>query len=318
MGPTACGKTDLAIALCNYLPVELISADSALIYQGMDIGTAKPEPEILKAVPHRMVDICDPAEPFSVADYAKATFRHMQEITQTGRIPLLVGGTMLYFRTLLDGLAKIPPTKPGVREAIEERAAEEGWPALHAELAQVDPRTAATIHPNHSRRIQRALEVYQTTGKPISAFRDHHQSEGATVIPPVEDRYRVIQIGLLPEDRQVLHQRIDARFLAMLHAGFEDEVRALMARGDLDESMPSVRAVGYQQMWLYLSGRISRDEMIAQAQAATRQLAKRQLTWLRKWDELCAVAVDKDHGKQKEMQQLVEEALQILSAAHIY
>ena len=317
MGPTASGKTGLAIALRRHLPVELISVDSAMIYRGMDIGTAKPNAEVLAKNPHRMIDICDPAEAFSVADFLREAKFHMDEITRQGRIPLLVGGTMLYFRSLLDGLAVIPPTAPEVRVAIAARAEAKGWPALHGELEKVDPETAKIIHPNHSRRIQRALEVFESTGKPISYYRNLHK-QGGQAVPGVAECYRVVQLALFPEDRRQLHLDIAGRFRAMLEAGFEEEVKRLYERSDLSENSPSVRAVGYQQMWQYLSGSVNYGQMVEQGIVATRQLAKRQFTWLRKWDELYGLSVDKGLGNTKIMEQLVDNALKTLTIEHIY
>ena len=313
MGPTATGKTDLAIALRAHLPVEIISVDSALIYRGMDIGTAKPEQAVLREHPHRMVDICDPADPFSVAGFLQQTRKHMAEITHAGKIPLLVGGTMLYFRALLDGLADIPEVPAEVREQIERESEQYGWPHLHKELQTVDPETARDIHPNHSRRIQRALEVYRGTGQPMSFYRNQQQQAESDHYSPVGSAYRVIQLALLPQDRAALHHRIEARFLGMLEAGFEEEVRGFLERGDLDISMPSMRAVGYRQMWNYLEGKTTQQEMIDQGVAATRQLAKRQLTWLRKWNELYPLYIDKACGDTKKNQNLLAETLKILS-----
>lgn len=317
MGPTASGKTDLAMAIRQHLPVELISVDSAMVYRGMDIGTAKPSAAEQDLHPHRMIDICDPAEPFSVADFVRQAHLHVEEITGLGRIPLLVGGTMLYFRSLLDGLAEIPVISPEIRKSIEKRGKEEGWPSLHAALKRADPETAATIHPNHSRRIQRALEVYEATGRTISDYRKAQPLQGGEY-PSLKERYRVVQIALLPENRQKLHESIASRFQAMLEAGFQDEVRQLFNRGDLNVDMPSIRAVGYQQMWRYLSGDFEYGDMVEKGVAATRQLAKRQFTWLRKWDELYTLSVDKGAESVKIMQQLVNRTLKILSSEQIY
>ena len=291
MGPTATGKTDLAIALREHFPVELISVDSALVYRGLDIGSAKPEPELLAKVPHRLIDIRDPAEAYSAADFAHDARREIQDITASGRIPLLVGGTMLYFKALLDGLADSPPADVGIRQEIEEEAAEKGWPFIHQQLALVDPEAAARLHPNHSQRIQRALEVYRATGKTLSDFQ-LEQKEKGSVLGPIEENYQLTQIALIPEDRSVLHQRIEQRFSAMLEQGFEQEVRRLYQRGDLQPDLPAIRAVGYRQMWQYLSGEITYAEMVHQGVVATRQLAKRQLTWLRKWSDLHEIYVD--------------------------
>ncbi|SHH96518.1 tRNA (adenosine(37)-N6)-dimethylallyltransferase MiaA [Ferrimonas marina] len=275
MGPTASGKTDLAIALRQRLPVELISVDSALIYKGMDIGTAKPSAEELAAAPHRLIDILDPAQSYSAADFAADALREMGEITAAGRIPLLVGGTMLYFKALLEGLSPLPGADPAVRAEIEQDAAERGWQALHDELRAIDPVSAERIHPNDPQRLSRALEVYKISGQTLTTLTRQKR-------PPLP--YRAVQFAISPEKRETLHQRIEQRFMAMLEHGFEQEVRALHARDDLHPGLPSIRCVGYRQMWSYLDNEISHDEMVAQGVAATRQLAKRQLTWLRGWE----------------------------------
>ena len=254
MGPTASGKTALAIALRKVLPVELISVDSALIYRGMDIGTAKPDAAELSAAPHRLLDILDPAEAYSAADFRRDALAAMADIVAAGRIPLLVGGTMLYFKALLEGLSPLPSADPEVRARIEQQAAEQGWNALHQQLQEIDPVAAARIHPNDPQRLSRALEVFFISGKTLTA------------------------------SRELLHQRIEQRFHQMLASGFEAEVRALFARGDLHTDMPSIRCVGYRQMWSYLNGEIPYDEMVYRGVCATRQLAKRQVTWLRGWE----------------------------------
>ena len=269
-GPTASGKTGLALALAQHVPLEIISVDSALVFRGMDIGTAKPTAEERAAVPHHLIDIADPTESYSAARFATDARRLIGEINARGRLALLVGGTMLYFKALIDGLDAMPEADAQVRAQIDARAATEGWPALHAELARVDPATAARLAPNDAQRIQRALEVWQLTGRPLSA---HH---GQRVVPGLPLRL----IALEPDSRAWLHQRIAQRFDAMLAAGFLDEVRALRARGDLHPDMTSMRCVGYRQAWEALdAGDLAplRERGIA----ATRQLAKRQLTWLR-------------------------------------
>lgn len=273
MGPTASGKTALAMALADHLPVELVSVDSALVYRGMDIGTAKPSREELARYPHRLVDICDPAEAYSAARFRRDALAAMAEITAAGRIPLLVGGTMLYFRALQQGLSPLPASDAATRRILEQELAEKGLAALHAELAAVDPVSAARIHHNDPQRTLRALEVWRLSGRPLSEWQAAAQGE------PMP--YRAIKLVRAPRDRQVLHWRIERRFLDMLQAGFEQEVRALIARGDLDPELPSMRAVGYRQMWAWLHGEYGREEMIRRAIAATRQLAKRQMTWLR-------------------------------------
>ncbi len=274
MGPTASGKTDLAIALCQQLPVEVISVDSALIYRGMDIGTAKPSQAELERAPHRLIDILDPAESYSVMNFREDALREMAEITAQGRIPLLVGGTMLYYKSLLDGLSPLPSADPSIRAQIEAKAEQIGWSGLHQVLSQIDPISAERINPNDSQRINRALEVFYISGKTMTEL-TASQGEG---IP-----YDIIQFAIAPQDRAVLHQRIEQRFHKMIDLGFEQEVRKLYERGDLSVDLPSIRCVGYRQMWEYLAGQISLDEAIFKGICATRQLAKRQITWLRGW-----------------------------------
>ena len=281
MGPTASGKTALAVSLVERFPLEIISVDSALVYRGMDIGTAKPDPATLARAPHHLLDIRDPGESYSAAAFCADARRLMADIAARGRVPLLVGGTMLYFRALLHGLDDLPRADPGVREQLEAEAASRGWPALHADLARADPLTAARLAPNDSQRISRALEVYQLTGTPMSALLDRAQS----TLP-----YRVLQLALMPSDRAVLHRRIAARFEAMLAGGLIDEVKNLRRTYALNASMPAMRAVGYRQAWAYLDGEIGLDALREQGIAATRQLAKRQLTWLRSWPD--AVVLD--------------------------
>ena len=317
MGPTATGKTDLAIALRERLPVELISVDSALIYRGMDIGSAKPPADQLAAAPHRLIDIRDPSETYSAAEFVRDARQAMAEISAAGRIPLLVGGTMLYFKALLDGLGNMPPASPSIRAEIEREAARRGWPFMHESLAAVDPETAALLHPNHSRRIQRALEVYHTTGKTLSQFKREQASTGSEM-GPITRQYQLLQIGLFPHSRALLHQRIVRRLDKMLAQGFEKEVRVLYRRGDLHPDLPSMRAVGYRQMWQYLSGEIDYPAMVKAAQAATRQLAKRQLTWLRTWPALEQVFIDSEAGQPEKMPFLLSECLKILEKGPIY
>jgi tRNA dimethylallyltransferase len=278
MGPTAAGKTPLAVKLVQTFPCEIISVDSAMVYRGMDIGTAKPDAEILKIAPHRLIDIVDPSEPYSAGRFRVDALREMEDIISRGKIPLLVGGTMLYFRVLQQGIATLPKADKNIRAALMERGEQKGWPALHAELARVDHAAAEKINPNDAQRIQRALEVFQLTGKTISTL----QTEDTN---PLSD-YRVVNIAIAPESRAVLHERIALRFQQMLDAGFIHEVERLYARGDLSPSLPSIRSVGYRQAWDYLSGQLSYEEMRERAVAATRQLAKRQLTWLRSWPDV--------------------------------
>jgi tRNA dimethylallyltransferase len=277
MGPTASGKTALAIELRKVLPVELISVDSALIYKGMDIGTAKPDADELRAAPHRLLDILDPAVAYSAADFRRDALAEMAEITAAGRIPLLVGGTMLYFKALLEGLSPLPSADPAVRAKIEQQAAEQGWGVLHQQLEQIDPVAAARIHPNDPQRLSRALEVFFISGKTLTEL---------TQISGESLPYQVHQFAIAPTSRELIHQRIELRYHQMLAAGFETEARALFARGDLHTDLPSIRCVGYRQMWSYLSGEISYDEMVYRGICATRQLAKRQMTWLRGWESV--------------------------------
>ncbi|MHA3424081.1 tRNA (adenosine(37)-N6)-dimethylallyltransferase MiaA [Yersinia enterocolitica] len=284
MGPTASGKTALSIALRQRLPVELVSVDSALIYRGMDIGTAKPSAEELALAPHRLIDIRDPAESYSAADFRKDALKEMADITAAGRIPLLVGGTMLYFKALLNGLSPLPSADPQVRQRIEQQAAELGWEALHQQLAEIDPVAAARIHPNDPQRLSRALEVFFISGKTLTELT---KISGETL------PYRVHQFAIAPVSRELLHQRIELRFHQMLDAGFETEARALFDRGDLHTDMPAIRCVGYRQMWSYLSGEIDYDEMVYRGICATRQLAKRQMTWLRGWGSVQWLDSDK-------------------------
>ena len=281
MGPTASGKTALAVRLVERFPLEIISVDSALVYRGMDIGTAKPDAVTLALAPHHLLDIRDPTEAYSAAAFCNDARRLMADIVARGRVPLLVGGTMLYFRALLRGLDDLPRADAALRKKLEAEAIARGWPALHAELAQVDPATAARLAPNDSQRIGRALEIFRLTGKPMSTLLDRAQS----VLP-----YRVQQLALIPSDRAVLHRRIAARFDVMLTDGLVGEVETLRRTYALTPDLPAMRAVGYRQAWAYLDGEIDLAELREQGIAATRQLAKRQLTWLRAWPD--AVELD--------------------------
>ncbi|WP_434608015.1 tRNA (adenosine(37)-N6)-dimethylallyltransferase MiaA [Pseudomonas sp. R1-7] len=288
MGPTAAGKTDLAIELTKVLPCELISVDSALVYRGMDIGTAKPSKALLAEFPHRLIDILDPAEAYSAADFRRDALQAMAEITARGKIPLLVGGTMLYYKALVDGLADMPAADPEVRAQIEEEAARLGWQALHEQLAVVDPVSAARIHPNDPQRLSRALEVYRVSGQSMTALRQRQsaQSTEAAASGLQQLPYTVANLAIAPANRQVLHRRIEQRFTLMLEQGFIDEVVALRERSDLHAGLPSIRAVGYRQVWDYLDGKLTSAEMRERGIIATRQLAKRQFTWLRSWTDL--------------------------------
>jgi tRNA dimethylallyltransferase len=281
MGPTASGKTALAVSLVERFPLEIISVDSALVYRGMDIGTAKPDAATLARAPHHLLDIRDPTEAYSAAAFCDDARRLMADIVARGKVPFLVGGTMLYFRALLQGLDDLPRADPALRQKLESAAAARGWPALHAELAKADPVTAARLAPNDSQRIGRALEIFQLTGTPMSALLD----KASSALP-----YRVLQLALIPSDRAVLHQRIAARFDAMLEEGLIDEVKTLRRTYVLTADLPAMRAVGYRQAWAYLDGEIDLTELREQGIAATRQLAKRQLTWLRSWPD--AVVLD--------------------------
>jgi tRNA dimethylallyltransferase len=281
MGPTASGKTALAVSLVERFPLEIISVDSALVYRGMDIGTAKPDAITLARAPHHLLDIREPTEAYSAAAFCEDALRLMADIVARGKVPLLVGGTMLYFRALLKGLDDLPRADAALRQKLEIDAASRGWPALHADLARVDPPTAARLAPNDAQRIGRALEIFQLTGKPMSALLDQAQ----TALP-----YRVLQLALIPSERAVLHQRIAARFDAMIAEGLIEEVKTLRRNPALTADLPAMRAVGYRQAWAYLNGEIDLDGLREQGLAATRQLAKRQLTWLRSWPD--AVTLD--------------------------
>ncbi|HXH01907.1 MAG TPA: tRNA (adenosine(37)-N6)-dimethylallyltransferase MiaA [Candidatus Competibacteraceae bacterium] len=272
MGPTASGKTDLAVALVERMPFEIISVDSAMIYRGMDIGTAKPDAEILRRAPHRLIDILDPAESYSAARFRADALAAMEEITASGKIPLLAGGTMLYYRALQHGLSRLPSADPAVRAELEAETARLGLAAMHRWLAEVDPQAAARIHPNDSQRILRALEVYVISGRPMTELYAQRQDEFL--------RFAVLKLVLSPS-REMLHERIERRFRCMLEAGFVAEVERLRGRGDLGLDKPAMRAVGYRQVWEYLEGRYDYTEMVRRGVVATRQFAKRQLTWLR-------------------------------------
>jgi tRNA dimethylallyltransferase len=277
MGPTASGKTALALALHARLPVEIVSVDSSQVYRGLDIGTAKPTPAEQALAPHRLIDIRDPAETYSAAQFRADALREIAVITRAGRIPLLVGGTMFYFRALEYGLAPLPSADPAVRAQLTQQALAQGWPALHARLEARDPVSAARIDPNDAQRIQRALEIIELSGETPSVLNRAQR---------VDFPYRAIKLALCPAERARLHDQIGQRFDRMLERGLVAEVEALYRRGDLDLQLPSIRTVGYRQIWLYLTGKLNYSEMVAQAKAATRQLAKRQLTWLRHYPEL--------------------------------
>ena len=302
MGPTASGKTALALELADKYPCEIISVDSALVYKGMDIGTAKPDADTLARAPHRLIDLIDPADSYSAATFRDDALREMADITAAGKVPLLVGGTMMYFKFLRDGAAELPSSVPEVRERLLAEGQAQGWPAMHEKLAQIDPDSAARLKPMDSQRIQRALEVYEVSGKTLSQYWAEQQTE------PLP--YHVVNLAVCPEERKVLHQRIALRYRQMLAMGFIDEVKALYNRGDLNINMPSVRCVGYRQVWDWLDGKYDYDEMVERGIIATRQLAKRQITWLRSWPDL--------HWLESSDPELLQSALKILRANAIF
>lgn len=274
MGPTASGKSALAVQLAQVLNGEIISVDSALVFKGMDIGTAKPTLAERGGIAHHLIDILDPAESFSTGQFRKLALEVMADITERGKLPILVGGTMLYFNALNSGLAVLPEADASIRAKLDEELAQLGKEALHQRLAQVDPQAAARIHPNDPQRVQRALEVYEISGQPLTSFFTEAQNQ------PIP--YSTIKLIIAPEDRKILHEVIAKRFQQMLEQGLIEEVEKLFARGDLTEQLPAIRAVGYRQVWSYLQGEYDLDTMTEKAIAATRQLAKRQFTWLRK------------------------------------
>lgn len=273
IGPTASGKTGLAIKLMEHFPIELISVDSALVYKNMDIGTAKPTADELEKAPHRLISFLDPSQPYSAADFRLDALREIKEITAKGKIPVLVGGTMLYYRALENGIAELPHADPVVRAKLTAEAEVKGWGVLHERLLKVDPEAGNRIHPNDKQRIQRALEVYELTGKPLT---DHQKEAKMDALS-----YRLLKIALIPESREWIRELAAIRFDQMLEQGFLDEVKALHAREDLHSDLPAIRAVGYRQAWDYLEGKLDQDEMKERAVIATRQLAKRQMTWMR-------------------------------------
>jgi tRNA dimethylallyltransferase len=277
MGPTATGKTDLAIGLANALPMDIISVDSAMVYRGLDIGSAKPDAETLAQAPHRLIDICDPAEAYSAGRFRQDALTEMQQITAAGGIPLLAGGTMLYFRTLQQGIAELPDADADIRHRLDQEAGHKGWDTMHRRLHKLDPVSAQRIHPNDPQRIQRALEVYEITGKTLTEFwREQEAGQLA---------YRRVKIALMPPDRIELRTHIERRFDAMLDTGLVEEVEQLYRREDLSPQLPAIRAVGYRQVWAMLAGEYDFETMREKAIVATAQLAKRQMTWLRKEPE---------------------------------
>lgn len=294
-GPTAAGKTALALELAQQLPCEIVSVDSALIYRGMDIGTAKPSPQEQSQVPHHLIDICDPAESYSAAEFQQDAHRCIEEIMARGNVPLLVGGTMLYFKALLDGMSALPESEPQVRQQLSEELQQKGLAELHAQLTVIDPESAARIHVNDPQRTLRALEVYRISGKTLTQLTQSRQGQLD---------YPVYQFAIAPQQRTVLHQRIAQRFDQMLEQPFEEEVRSLYERGDLHPDLPSIRCVGYRQMWAYIAGDYDYQTMRERGIIATRQLAKRQLTWLRGWR-----GVQWFETGQQGLSQYVEQAL---------
>lgn len=302
MGPTASGKTALAIELVQRFPFDIINVDSAQIYRGMDIGTGKPDAATLRLAPHRLLDFLDPAESYSAARFRADAIREMADIREQGRIPLLVGGTMLYFKALRDGLAALPAADPGVRATISAMAETEGWAAVHARLADVDRVAAQRIHPNDPQRLQRALEVYMVTGRSMTDL----QARNPTGESLSED---LMFVSIQPAERSVLHLKIEHRFRQMLSDGLLEEVRRLHLRDDLHAGLPSIRSVGYRQVWQHLDGEISFDAMVERGIIATRQLAKRQVTWLRSWDRL--------HNFDSECPETLAKVLKLIHSASI-
>lgn len=300
MGPTGAGKTELAIQAAETLPVELINVDSALVYQGLDIGAARPSAAELARAPHRLMGFRDPARPYSAADFRADALAEIEAISAAGRIPLLVGGTMLYFKALVEGLAPLPEADPAVRAEIAALAEREGWPAVHRELARADPPSADRLKPTDRQRLQRALEVFRLTGRPLSAFHGEHD----TAATPLGDGFfrfpgldrPVLSLAVVPP-RPELHRRIEHRFMAMLEAGLVEEVAALRRRGDLHAELPALKAVGYRQVWRHLEGDWDYPTMVEKGIIATRQLAKRQLTWLRKWPGVETYDNTRDEGR---------------------
>lgn len=306
MGPTASGKTDLAIALAETRPCRLISVDSALVYRGMDIGSAKPDKETLAKYPHALIDIRDPGQPYSASEFVEDALREIKQAHEQNEVPLLVGGTMLYYKALMEGLEDLPAADPEVRARIDARAEVEGWQALHADLAKVDPKTAARLHPNHNQRIQRALEVFEITGRPLSEI------HSAQAKQHLDDIYDVYQLAMMPRERKTLHERIELRLEKMFAEGFLEEVINLYKRGDLHRELPSIRAVGYRQVWSYLEGECDLEQAKYKALVATRNLAKRQLTWLRGWGTLPVLYTDNEQGRKLPVTELVTKALNLL------
>ncbi len=299
LGPTASGKSDLAMKLTSHLPVELVSVDSALVYRDMNIGTAKPDAEILRQYPHHLVDIRNPDEVYSAADFRSEVLTLMSAISERGNIPLLVGGTMLYFKVLIEGIASMPAADSAIREKIVREAKTGGWQKVHQRLAEVDPESAARIHPNDPQRLQRALEIWELTGESMTQL--HKKQQDLVSLP-----FSVCQLAIIPSDRADLHRIIAARFEQMIKDGFIEEVEHLREKYDLNAELPSIKSVGYRQVWQYLEGEVDRKAMQERAIIATRQLAKRQFTWLRGWSNLREIPFPE-----------VNEALKIIQASSI-
>jgi tRNA dimethylallyltransferase len=305
IGPTASGKTDLAFAIADRFPVEIVSLDSAQVFIDMDIGTAKPDKATLARYPHHLIDLITPEERYSAAQFRADALSVMGEIVARGKVPLLVGGTMLYYKALREGLAELPEADPALRAALDAEAAARGWPALHAELARGDPETAARLAPNDSQRIQRALEVLRLTGRPLGDF---WADQKAAPLP-----YRLFTVALAAPERRILHERIARRFAAMLAAGLVDEVTALRAKYRLAADLPSMRCVGYRQVWEMLEGRLPRAELADRGTFATRQFAKRQLTWLRSLEESGTIDLTADLADMRAAAKILDEVDKILS-----
>lgn len=306
MGPTAAGKTALAVQLVQRLPLDIISVDSTQVYRGMNIGSGKPDAEILDLAPHRLIDIRDPADSYSANQFRHDALTEIDQVFKGGKVPLLVGGTMLYFKVLRDGMAAMPAANPAIRQEIEELAQSAGWPAVHRQLAKVDPVSARRIHPNDPQRLQRALEVFQVSGIPMSEF---HKRQNASTAIEEELPFRMHFLAIQPEQRQVLHERIATRYLQMLKDGLVPEVETLYQRRDLHGELPAIKSVGYRQVWQYLCGEINYDEMVEKGIIATRQLAKRQFTWLRSWPEL--------HNLDSRQEKSLDYVLKIVESASI-
>lgn len=310
VGPTAAGKTAIALDLARHHDFEIISVDSALVYRGMDIGSGKPDKATLAELPHHLVDIRDPSEPYSAAEFRTDAFQSAKDIIDRGKRPLFVGGTMLYFKVLREGLASMPEADAAIRKQIQDLADAKGWPAVHAKLAEVDPVAAARIHPTDPQRLMRALEVFEATGKTLTEH--HEEGKKATNVLP-DYLSNLVFIAIHPADRAVLHEQIATRFHQMLAAGFVNEVKTLYERGDLNRELPAIRSVGYRQVWDFLDGRYDKATMTDKAIAATRQLAKRQLTWLRSWPELHRIEAESGSESEK----IVNNCLKLLAEGTI-